>query len=261
MQRAYEPPRGRVTLVGAGPGAPDLITLRGFRALQEADVVLYDALIDERVLDEVRAERVYVGKRCGQHAVPQERILELLREHALLGKRVVRLKGGDPMVLGRGGEEMQHLAAHGIPCEYVPGVSSSISAPAFAGIPVTHRGVADGFVVVSAHPRAGGENFSIPRYHPSITLVLLMGVTTVGHWAADLMAKGYPADLPVAFVTEASTDRQRVVCTTVCDAADAVRTMAIESPSVAVVGHVVSLRAGSEAGERRLAQKPLAGTP
>ncbi len=244
---------GRVTLIGAGPGAPDLITVRGLRALMAADVVLFDALVDERLLDGVTAERIYVGKRNGHHCVPQEEIDALLLKLARQGKQVARLKGGDPTVLGRGGEEAMHLARHGVPFEFVPGVTSAVAGPALAGIPVTHRGVADSFTVLTAHRRVEGGGFSIPPYHPSTTLVLLMGVSTVGQWRAELREKGYPDTLPVAFVTEASTERQSVLTTTVGRAVEDAEAAGVASPSVAVVGEVVRLREtlgrGMQAGE------------
>jgi uroporphyrin-III C-methyltransferase len=149
--------RGYVWIVGAGPGAPDLITLRGWRALREADVVLYDSLVDPSLLDGLPAVRVFVGKRCGAHAIAQERIFELLARLALEGRRVVRLKGGDPSVLGRGGEEALRLTELGVAYEIVPGVTSATAVPVLAGIPVTHRSVADSFLVATAHPTTSGR--------------------------------------------------------------------------------------------------------
>lgn len=234
---------GFVSLVGAGPGDPELITLRGWRRLQAADVVLYDSLVDERLLDGLEAERIFVGKRCGRHAVPQDRINDLLLRLARAGKRVVRLKGGDPLVFGRGGEEARHLAAHGVPFEIVPGVTSAVAGPAYAGIPVTHRGVADSVCVVSAHRMAGDDNFSIPPYHPRTTLVLLMATRTLPLWRRQLQLHGYPADLPVALVSAATTDQQRVLTTTVARVEPDARAAALDTPMLAVVGHVVDLRA------------------
>ena len=234
--------RGHVVFVGAGPGDPELITLRGWRALQEADVVLYDSLVDKRLLRGLDAELVFVGKRCGRHSMPQERISELLVRHALSGKHVVRLKGGDPTVLGRTGEEALCLVASGIGFEIVPGVSSAVAAPAFAGIPVTHRGLADSVCIVSAHRRNDEKEFSIPQYSPHTTLVLLMAAQTAPSWLKQLLARGYPADLPVAFVTAATTPKQQVLVTTVADAARGDVMPECGSPTMAVIGRVVSLR-------------------
>lgn len=246
--------RGHVVFVGAGPGDPELITLRGWRALQEADVVLYDSLVDERLLQGLDAELVFAGKRCGRHSMPQERISELLVRHALSGRRVVRLKGGDPTMLGRTGEEALRLAAAGISFEIVPGVSSALAAPAFAGIPVTHRGLADSVCIVSAHRRDDEKEFSIPPYSPRTTLVLLMAGQTAQSWLEQLLVREYPASLPLAFVTAATTTKQQVFVTTVGDAASNHVTVEFGSPTLAVIGHVVSLRDslawyGDDAGE------------
>ncbi|OFV90376.1 MAG: uroporphyrinogen-III C-methyltransferase [Acidobacteria bacterium RIFCSPLOWO2_12_FULL_65_11] len=235
--------KGHVVFVGAGPGDPELITLRGWNALQAADVVLYDSLVDERLLQGLDAELVFVGKRCGRHSMRQERISELLVRHALRGKRVVRLKGGDPTVLGRTGEEALRLAASGIPFEIVPGVSSALAAPAFAGIPVTHRGLADSVCIVSAHRRDDEQEFSIPPYSPRTTVVLLMAGQTAQSWLGQLLVRGYPANLPLAFITAATTAKQQVLVTTVGDAARSVAKAEFGgSPTLVVIGHVVSLR-------------------
>lgn len=239
---------GYVWLVGAGPGDPDLITVRGWRALREADVVLYDSLVDASLLDGLSAARVYVGKRCGAHAMPQERIADLLARLALQGKRVVRLKGGDPSVLGRVGEEAARLAELGVPYEIVPGVTSATAVPALAGIPVTHRSVADSFVVATAHRRGDAAGSSIPPYSARTTLVLLMPRATVRSWAQQLREQGYPEGLPVAFVSEGCTPRQQVLETTVAEAADALESSGLPTPLLAVVGRVVGLRAKLAAG-------------
>lgn len=237
---------GRVTFVGAGPGAADLITLRGYRALQQAEVVLYDNLAAKELVEGLRAELIYVGKRCGKHAVPQDQINMLLAAHARKGKQVVRLKGGDPSVLGRIGEECLHLAEQGIAYEVVPGVSSAIAGPMFAGIPVTHRGIADSFLVLTAHRRTEEFEFSIPRYNERTTLVLLMPMATVHEWQAQLLKMEYPANLPVAFVMHAGTDKHRVIVTTLDRIGDTVGPMTLESPTLAIVGHVVKLSSALE---------------
>ena len=240
---------GRVVFVGAGPGDPDLITLRGWRALQQADVVLYDSLVDPGLLEGLDAEVVFVGKRCGRHSMPQEAITALLVRLALDGKHVVRLKGGDPTVFGRTGEEALGLARFGIEFEIVPGVSSAVAAPALAGIPVTHRGLADSVCVLSAHRQKDEPQLSIPPYHPRTTLVLLMALQTVETWGPQLLDRGYPADLPVAFISAGATARQRVVVTTVSRAAADSRAEQLDSPTLAVVGGVVSLRAALANGD------------
>ena len=234
--------RGRVLLVGAGPGAADLITVRGYRALQAADVVLYDNLIDESILDVVEGEAIYVGKRAGRHSIPQEQICDLLAKHAMAGKFVVRLKGGDPTVLGRGGEEALHLAGLGIPVAFVPGVSNCIAAAELAGVPVTHRGIADSFCVVSAHRRGDEADFSMPPYHPRTTLVVMMGVGSLPQWQPQLLGLGYPADVPVGFVTDAGRPEQRVLVTTLGEAVTFAVEQELRTPTTAIIGHVVQLR-------------------
>lgn len=233
---------GFVTLVGAGPGDPDLITLRGQRALEAASVVLYDHLVDSRLLSRLAAKRVFVGKRCGAHAMTQERIIALMIELAGRGERVVRLKGGEPSVLGRGGEEALALAEQGIAFDVVPGVSSATAVPFVAGIPVTHRGTADSFVVATAHRRADQSDFSTPAYHSRTTLILLMARGTTSQWRGQLLAQGYPATLPVAFISAGCTDREQVVETTLQRAVEDVWRAHPPTPVLAVIGHVVALR-------------------
>ncbi|HJN10791.1 MAG TPA: uroporphyrinogen-III C-methyltransferase [Pirellulaceae bacterium] len=169
-------------------------------------------------------------------------MIALMVRLARSGKQVVRLKGGDPTVLGRGGEELLALASAGIPFENVPGVTCAVAAPLLAGIPVTHRGLADSFTVVTAHRRGDEQRFSIPPFNPRTTLILLMGVGTVEQWRDQLRAEGYPADLPVAFVTDASTRSQQVLVTTLEWADDQARAHTIRPPTTVIVGKVVSLR-------------------
>ena len=228
--------------MGAGPGAADLITLRGLRALRAAEYVLYDHLVDRALLDEARGSLVYVGKRCGQHFMTQPAINRLLVDLAAGGYRVVRLKGGDACVFGRVGEEAAALAEAGLPFEWVPGVSSAVAAAELAAIPVTHRGVAEGFTVVTAHRHADDADYAVPPYNPRRTLVLLMGVRTRAVWRDELLAQGYPPELPVAFIERAGDARQRVVETTLGDLVQ--DTPGLRSPAVAVLGEVVRLRAG-----------------
>jgi uroporphyrin-III C-methyltransferase/precorrin-2 dehydrogenase/sirohydrochlorin ferrochelatase len=235
---------GRVALVGGGPGADDLITVRGRSLLAAADVVVTDRLGPRGLLETVGAdvEVIDVGKTPGNHPVSQERINELLVHHAQLGKRVVRLKGGDPFVLGRGGEEALHCLEHGVPVEVVPGVTSAVSVPAAAGIPVTHRGIAASFVVASAHEGAEHVLAAAADAAPDATLVLLMGVTRLAETAAALIAAGRPADTPVALVERGWTPEQRTTTTTLLNAARDAAEAGVQAPAVVVVGQVVSLR-------------------
>lgn len=247
------PSVGRVALVGGGPGAEDLITVRGRALLAAADVVVTDRLGPRGLLSSLAAdvEVVDVGKTPGNHPVSQERINELLVHHARLGKRVVRLKGGDPFVLGRGGEEAMHCLAHAVPVEVVPGVTSAVSVPAAAGIPVTHRGVAASFVVASAHEGADHVLAAAADAAPDATLVLLMGVTRLAETAAALIDAGRPPHTPVALVERGWTPEQRTTTTTLATAAQDAEAAGVRAPAVVVVGEVVALREqlGDLAGE------------
>ncbi len=234
--------KGRVIFVGAGPGDPDLITVRGLRALEQADVILYDNLVDPRILEGLRAKRLYVGKESGHHSMPQDEINTLLGELAAKGNVVARLKGGDPAVFGRVGEEALALAERGIPFEIIPGVTSSIAAPTYAGIPVTHRGIADNFCVVTAHRSMDESKLSIPSFEPKTTLVLMMARGTVKLWTAQLLEKGYPKDLPVALITSATGSEQRVLVSSIAEVVEAAEVAEVGTPTLAVVGKVVSLR-------------------
>ncbi|MGN7978666.1 uroporphyrinogen-III C-methyltransferase [Microbacterium sp. 22195] len=236
---------GRVTLVGAGPGDAGLLTLRGLRALQEADVIVADRLGARAVLEQLAAEGVAlgaevvdVGKLPGHHRVPQEGINALLVQEALAGRNVVRLKGGDPYVLGRGREEQLHCEAAGVPVVVVPGVTSAVSVPAAAGIPVTHRGVADSFSVISAH-----DQLSQVPGGPDHTVVLLMGVNTLGHSAHVLAAGERSDDCPVAIVEDGYGERQRVTIGTLATIAHLAAARQVRSPAVVIVGDVVRLAA------------------
>jgi uroporphyrin-III C-methyltransferase len=233
---------GRVTLVGGGPGREDLLTVAAVRALREAEVVLYDRLAPHGSLSELApgAVLVDVGKRPGHHAIPQHEIEALLVEHALAGSRVVRLKGGDPYVLGRGGEEV--LACHraGVPVEVVPGVTSAISVPAAAGIPLTHRGISHLFTVVSGHaPLSAAELEHLAGLGG--TIVVLMGVNTLPSLTAGLARAGMTERMPVAIIERGYTAGQR---TTIGELADIVTTAGrarVSSPAVVVIGEVVRL--------------------
>ena len=235
---------GRVALVGGGPGADDLITVRGRALLAAADVVVTDRLGPRGLLATLGAdvEVVDVGKTAGNHPVGQDRINELLVEHALAGRNVVRLKGGDPFVLGRGGEEALHCAAHGVPVEVVPGVTSAVSVPAAAGIPVTHRGITASFVVASAHEGSDVVTAAIKDAPADATLVLLMGVTRLADTAAGLIQTGRRADTPVALIESGWTDAQRTTVTTLTNAAADAEAAGVRAPAIVVVGDVVSVR-------------------
>jgi uroporphyrin-III C-methyltransferase len=232
---------GKVYIVGAGPGDPDLLTVKAWRLIQQADVVVYDRLVSPEVLELIRpgAERIYAGKHEGEQRQAQERILELLLDYGRRPKRVVRLKGGDPMVFGRGAEEWAFLAGHGIETEIVPGVSSAVAVPALAGIPLTFRGVAASFAVATGHCREGQQT-DWARYAAVDTLVILMGVENRASIAARLIAAGRPPATPAAFIENGSTPREHVVTATLRDVAEG--RVEVQPPAVFVVGEVVSMR-------------------
>ena len=234
--------RGTVYLVGAGPGAADLLTIRALRLLESADVVVHDSLVQPEIYAHLAAHCIDVGKRSGDHGLGQSGIHALLIDLARQSKAVVRLKGGDPYVLGRGSEEALALAAAGVPCEVVPGVSSALAAPLLAGIPLTHRGVAESFCVVSAHPQHEGQAPALPPFEPRQTLVVLMGVHTLPNWLPHLRALGYPGDLPIAFVMHASWPQARAWDATLDTCEAAMAENPVTAPAVAVIGRVVALR-------------------
>jgi uroporphyrin-III C-methyltransferase len=237
---------GFVYIVGAGPGDPKLITVRGLELLRSAEVVVHDRLVSGKLLDEARpdARRVFVGKACGVHALPQSEINALLIAEARSGHRVVRLKGGDPFVFGRGGEEALALAEAGVPFEVVPGVSAAVAVPAAAGIPLTHRGVASSFAVLTGHLRAGADDRTewerLSR--GADTLVIVMGLANLPTIARELMAHGRDPETPAALIERGTTEAQRTVIATLATLAEAATAARLEAPVLAVVGHVVSLR-------------------
>ena len=251
---------GSVALVGGGPGADDLITVRGRALLAAADVVVTDRLGPRGLLEALAAdvEVVDVGKTPGNHPVGQARINEILVHHAKAGKNVVRLKGGDPFVLGRGGEEALFCAEHGIPVEVVPGVTSAVSVPAAAGIPVTHRGITASFVVASAHEGADAVTAALTDAPPDATLVLLMGVTRLADTAAGLVAAGRSPQTPVALVESGWTDRQRTTVTTLERAAADAEAAGVRAPAIVVVGDVVRVR--EQLGDLSRRPAPPAGS-
>src|SRR5512133_3322131 len=216
---------GIVYIVGAGPGDPGLITVKGLACLRQADVLLYDRLIPRELLDEVplHAERIDVGKEPTRHRRSQTEINDLLIEKARAGMTVVRLKGGDPFVFGRGGEECQALAEAGIRYEVIPGVSSAIAVPAYAGIPVTHRGVTTSFTVVAGHTADSDSNIDWESISKIGTVIFLMGVEHLPEIVERLVASGRGADTPVALVQEGTTANQRVVTGTLSDIVEKTR--------------------------------------
>lgn len=231
----------KVYLIGAGPGDPDLLTVKAQRVLQTVEVVLYDRLVSPEVLLAVNsaAELIYVGKHEGEQESTQQLILELMLRRVSEGKTVARLKGGDPCVFGRAGEEWLFLVRHGVEVEVIPGISSALAAPELAGIPLSYRGLSQGFAVVTGH-RAGANGIYWQDYARVDTLVILMGVKNRASIARALIGAGRPADEPAVFIERATTPEERVIDSTLGDvAAGAVE---VESPAVFVVGEVAALR-------------------
>lgn len=236
---------GRVVLVGGGPGDPGLLTVAGRQWLARADVVVTDRLGPTAVLSELGAdvEIIDVGKTAGHHPITQDSINRILVDHALAGRTVVRLKGGDPFVLGRGGEEALYCVAHDVPVEVVPGVTSAVSVPAAAGIPVTHRGITTSLVIASAHAGAA-QALDAARAAPrDATLVLLMGLSGLADTAGELVASGRGPDTPAAVISDGWSPRQRTVTGTLATIAADVAIAQLPGPVVIVVGDVVDLRA------------------
>lgn len=236
--------RGFVSLVGAGPGDPDLLTRKAAQRLSDADLVLYDALVDPKVLELApSAQRVFVGKRAGRPQVRQEFINWLMVRAARTGKKVVRLKGGDPFVFGRGGEEGLALAAAGIAFEIVPGISSAIAAAGLAGIPVTHRSIATGFVVVSGHAESAYRPILESLAPQSATVVVLMGLGGIDKLAGLLLDRGWEPQTAVAVVYGASTSAEEVVTLTLRELGHGPHGPHGKSAGTVVIGEVVKLRA------------------
>jgi uroporphyrinogen III methyltransferase/synthase len=236
---------GTVYLVGAGPGDPGLLTVRGLELLRQAEVVVYDRLVNPRLLDEAppQALRIFAGKLTGHHGLPQERINALLIAHARRGRRVVRLKGGDPFVFGRGGEEAEALAEAGIPFEVVPGVSSAVAVPAYAGIPLTHRGLSSSFAVITGHEVTSKSEPAVnwERLATAVdTLVVLMGVTALPRIVANLLAHGRSPETPVALIRWGTTEEQETITGTLADILE--KAAGAQPPVVVVIGEVVGLR-------------------
>ena len=235
---------GTVCLVGAGPGDPELLTLRAWRRLQTAEVLVYDNLVGPGIVDFAppQAERIYVGKAAGHHTLSQEAICQLLVDQAQSGKRVVRLKGGDPFVFGRGGEEMEALARHAIPVEIVPGITAALGAGASFGFPLTHREHAQSCVFVTGHLKDGGVDLNWQALaQPHQTVVIYMGVTGLDRIAENLQAAGLPGETPAALIYKATWPEQRIHTTPLRDLARTARRHRIQPPTLLVIGTVVGL--------------------
>jgi len=235
---------GKVYIVGAGPGDPELLTLKALRLIKSADVILYDRLINQEILLFAKpdCELVYVGKEDGKHTIEQEKINELLLKYAHTREVVVRLKGGDPFIFGRGGEEALFLVEHGIEFEVVPGVSSFYSVPAYAGIPITFRGISSSFAVITGHedPRKERSSIDWKSLKGINTLIVLMGVSRREEIARRLIEIGRGPKEPVAFIENGTTERQRVILTDLYELST--NPPEVNPPAIMVVGSVVRLR-------------------
>jgi len=236
--------KGIVYLVGAGPGDPELISIKGKELIETADCIIHDYLANPALLHNTHAERIYAGKQGSQHTLSQEEINALIIQKAEEGKRVVRLKGGDPFIFGRGGEEAEELVKAGIPFAIVPGISSFYSALAYAGIPITHRDCAASFEVITGHRRAdGSEDIALPDYSAQKTYVFLMGMKNIDAICNRLIHdKNFPVDTPTAVVTRGTTPEQKVATGTVQTIADEVKRLKLTPPAIIAIGRVVSLR-------------------
>ncbi len=246
--------QGRVDLVGAGPGDPELITVKALRLLEQADVVVYDRLVNPELLHHCSptCAQIYVGKRKHCHSMPQERICELLVKLGQQGKRVVRLKGGDPFIFGRGGEESDALAQAGIPCAVIPGITAATGCAAATGIPLTHRDHAQAVTFITGHLKRGkdgkdGKDGSLDinwqlAAQPNHTTVFYMGLSCLAEIATGLQHHGLPASTPIAVIANGSTDKQQEVTDTLNNIADAVRHAELPSPALLIVGDVITAR-------------------
>jgi uroporphyrin-III C-methyltransferase len=250
MPKNKEESIGRVSLVGAGPGDPDLLTIKAARRLAQADVVVYDNLVGAGVLDLIppHVERIYVGKEASNHSLPQDEITLLLVAQAKRGRKVVRLKGGDPFVFGRGGEELNTLMAEGVPVEVVPGITAALGASAHTGIPLTHRDHSQSCIFVTGHRKDGSYGLDWPTLaRPFQTVVIYMGVGGLAEIAEQLVAHGMPAQTPVALVRKATLSDQQTVVGTLADIAEVAKRHNVQAPALIIVGNVVSLYSAAAA--------------
>ncbi len=235
---------GKVYLTGAGPGDIELLTLKALKVIKRADVIIYDRLANPEILKEAKSgcEFVYVGKKEGNHTLPQEEINEVIYQKALQSETVVRLKGGDPFVFGRGGEEGLYLRERGVEFEVIPGITSSISVPAYAGIPVTHRGVAVSFKVITGHEAKGKKTSQIDweSLRSDDTIIFLMGLHNLSKISSKLIEVGKPKDYPVAVISQGTLPTQQVVVSTLEDIVQKAKDL--PTPALIVVGEVVRLR-------------------
>jgi uroporphyrin-III C-methyltransferase len=244
VKQPIQPTIGRVALVGAGPGDPELITLKGARLLREADVVIYDNLVGDGILDlaSPKAERIFVGKMAGNHTLPQEEICRLLVDEALAGKFVVRLKGGDPFVFGRGGEELDVLLAARIGVEIVPGVTAALGAAASFGFPLTHRDHAQSCVFVTGHLKDHSIDLNWPALaQPNQTIVIYMGITGLETISTKLQAAGLSGDTPAALIYRATWPSQQIYPTILAGLPETARVNKVKPPALIVIGSVVGL--------------------
>jgi len=234
-----------VCFVGAGPGDPDLMTIKALRLIQEAEVIVYDRLVSKEIMGLVPkgVARIYVGKSAGNHHMTQDEINNLLVRLGKTGRKIVRLKGGDPFIFGRGGEEALHLRQHGIPFEVVPGVTSAAACSTYAGIPLTHRGLATGARIVTGHCRANVPlNLNWQSLaDPDTTLVVYMGLAHLEEISSNLMEAGLPPDTPAAAIENGTTPRHRRCIDTLSGLVSRVRELDFRTPSLIIIGHVVSL--------------------
>ncbi len=236
--------QGEVFLVGAGPGDAELLTLKAVRLIQQADVVFYDRLVSPTVLEycSAKAEMHYVGKAMSDHAVPQEGINQLLVDHAKLGKTVLRLKGGDPFIFGRGGEEIEQLAEEGIPFQVVPGITAASGCSSYAGIPLTHRDYAQSVRFVTGHLKDGTANLPWNELiHPQQTLVIYMGLTGISHISQELIRHGMSDDTAIALIEKGTLPQQKVYTSTLKDISSVIANNAISAPTLTIIGSVVKL--------------------
>jgi len=235
---------GEVFLVGAGPGDPDLLTLKAVRLIQQADIVFYDRLVSPAILEycNSKAEMHYVGKAKSDHAVPQDDINQLLADHAKLGKTVLRLKGGDPFIFGRGGEEIELLADQQVPFQVVPGITAASGCSSYAGIPLTHRDYAQSVRFVTGHLKDGTANLPWGELiHPQQTLVIYMGLTGISHISKELIAHGMSGDTPIALIEKGTLPEQKVYTSTLTEISDVIANNDISAPTLTIIGGVVKL--------------------